>query len=251
MERVTGIPWQVEVVIDGFLYWLATDRIITSDDGFMYYNLIISFDMISEEFREVNLPNSLAHQSDYKLSISKLRESLVVLERGEEATSVWMMEDGVPKSFTKLFTFNVNATFMVEIEEQKAFEAYIQARIAMDGGFRSCNIIISFDNTSEEFSQVNLPRSLTQLDLSMSKLRESLVVLERIGVLSNPTFAVWMMEDGAFTRLFTVNVNTPNASVKGFRKSGAPIVELVEPEYDHTLLIVYEPYSKHIDNLRD
>ncbi|KAI3725466.1 hypothetical protein L1987_65254 [Smallanthus sonchifolius] len=122
-------------------------------------------------------------------------------------------------------------------------------RIAVDGGFRSCNLIISFDITSEEFRQINLPDSVAQHHLSMSKLRESLVVLERIGVPSNPAFVVWMMEDWAFTKLFTVNVNTPNASVKGFRKSGAPIVELLEPEYDHTLLIVYEPYLKCIDNL--
>ncbi|XP_021970978.1 F-box/kelch-repeat protein At3g23880 isoform X2 [Helianthus annuus] len=97
-ESVTCIPWQVEVfplstgawrspytsnlprnsiefdydntvVIYGMLYWLATDR-ITADGGFQSYNnLIISFDMTSEEFREVNLPDSLAHQSIDGLSI--------------------------------------------------------------------------------------------------------------------------------------------------------------------------------------
>ncbi|KAJ0561833.1 putative F-box domain-containing protein [Helianthus annuus] len=139
-ESVTCIPWQVEVfplstgawrspytsnlprnsiefdydntvVIDGMIYWLATDR-ITADGGFQSYNnLIISFDMTSEEFREVNLLDGLAHQSIDGLSIYKLRESLLVLERDVEANNlvfrVWMMEDVVPKSFTKLFTINI------------------------------------------------------------------------------------------------------------------------------------------------
>ncbi|KAJ0568702.1 putative F-box associated interaction domain-containing protein [Helianthus annuus] len=137
-ESVTCIPWQVEVftlrtgvwrspytsnlprnsiefdydntvAIDGMLYWLATNR-ITADGGFQSYNLLISFDMTSEVFREVNLPDSLAHRSISGLTIYKLRESLVVLERDVEANDlvfpVWTMEDDL-KSFTKLFTINI------------------------------------------------------------------------------------------------------------------------------------------------
>ncbi|MFS8020204.1 putative F-box domain-containing protein [Helianthus anomalus] len=107
--RLSGLGSQV--VVNGFLNWLATDTVVTIDGGFGSYNLIVSFDMTSEEFREVNLPQSLAHQPRYKLSIYKLMESLVVLEHGVEANNsifgVWMMEDGVPNSFSKLFTFNV------------------------------------------------------------------------------------------------------------------------------------------------
>ncbi|KAI3725463.1 hypothetical protein L1987_65251 [Smallanthus sonchifolius] len=97
-----------KLVINGFLYWLATHR----DDGFDHYSLIISFDMTCEEFRQVNLPDSLAHRSHVDLSLSMLRESLVVLECDLIADNlvfhVWMMEDGVPVSFTKLFPVNVN-----------------------------------------------------------------------------------------------------------------------------------------------
>ncbi|KAF5803836.1 putative F-box associated interaction domain-containing protein [Helianthus annuus] len=98
------------VVLDGMINWLAIDR-ITVDGGLQSYNLIISFDMTSEEFREVNLPDSLAHQSLCDLSICKLRESLVVLERDVEANNlvfhVWIMEDVVPKSFTKLYAIDL------------------------------------------------------------------------------------------------------------------------------------------------
>ncbi|MFS7979902.1 putative F-box domain-containing protein [Helianthus anomalus] len=93
------------VVIDGVLYWLAIDR-ITKDGGSRYIPLIVSFDMTSEEFKEVNLPDSLP----YPWSINELRGSLVVLERGVDASNpifrVWRMEEGVPNSFTKLFTFS-------------------------------------------------------------------------------------------------------------------------------------------------
>ncbi|KAI3776453.1 hypothetical protein L1987_46238 [Smallanthus sonchifolius] len=99
-----------KVGIYGFLCWLATDR-TTIGGQLRSYNLIISFDMMSEEFREVNLPNSLAHHmSHWNLSMYKLRESLVVLEGdvvdSKLDLSVWMMEDGAPKSFTKLLTLS-------------------------------------------------------------------------------------------------------------------------------------------------
>ncbi|KAJ0449536.1 putative F-box associated interaction domain-containing protein [Helianthus annuus] len=85
MESVNDIPWQVEiftlstgvwrspygnlprksivfdcrqngVCVDGFCYWLATDR--STVDVVKAYNMIVSFDMTHEEFREVNLPPS-------------------------------------------------------------------------------------------------------------------------------------------------------------------------------------------------
>ncbi|KAK1425177.1 hypothetical protein QVD17_20523 [Tagetes erecta] len=105
--------WEQEAV-DGFLYWRAIDMKTRTcmDDGYKSYNLIISFDLTTEEFREVNLPRSLEHVSIYDYSMSKLKESLVVLHRGVEANTsmidVWMMEDGVSKLFTKLYTINVN-----------------------------------------------------------------------------------------------------------------------------------------------
>ncbi|KAF5762783.1 putative F-box domain-containing protein [Helianthus annuus] len=140
MEGVSSIPWQVEiftvstgewrslssnlprksivfgyrqiedgVCVDGVYYWLATDR-STVDDATEAYTMIMSFDMTSEEFREVNLPDRFVyHVSMWDLDIYSLRESLVLVEFNfnNPVYDVWMMEDGVPKSFTKLFTFHV------------------------------------------------------------------------------------------------------------------------------------------------
>uniref|UniRef100_A0A251UCU8 Putative F-box associated interaction domain-containing protein n=1 Tax=Helianthus annuus TaxID=4232 RepID=A0A251UCU8_HELAN len=77
------------VSIDGVIYWLAT-----MDGGSC--NLIISYDITSEVFGEVNLPNRLAHSPPrHWLSLFKLKESLVVLdnvcEQDRIAYDVWRM----------------------------------------------------------------------------------------------------------------------------------------------------------------
>lgn len=66
----------------------------------------MSFDMTSEEFTELHLPDSIAIDNNF-LSISKLRESLVVIE-GQYTSSVniWMMHNGDPKSLAMIFTIN-------------------------------------------------------------------------------------------------------------------------------------------------
>ncbi|KAM0054325.1 putative F-box domain-containing protein [Helianthus debilis subsp. tardiflorus] len=124
-------PWQVEVFTlttrawrspysttnlpHGYLYWLARDGIAVEDGAFKVYSLIISFDLTSEEFGEVNLPDRLAH-GNYRTSMYQLRESLVVIEPGYEADKlvyhVWMMEDGVPKTFQKLFTISCHSPYV-------------------------------------------------------------------------------------------------------------------------------------------
>ncbi|GJZ53824.1 hypothetical protein Tco_0608709 [Tanacetum coccineum] len=78
--------------------------------GMIYYVILMLF-MIIEEFTEVYLPDSLAKDSDIGLSISKLKESLVVLEYNFKAErrvyGVWMMEDSAEKLFTKLLTIDI------------------------------------------------------------------------------------------------------------------------------------------------
>ncbi|KAJ0456175.1 putative F-box domain-containing protein [Helianthus annuus] len=103
------------VVVDGCLYWLARHSIAVEDGTFKAYGLIVSFDMTSEEFGEVYLPDRLAHDyhSYHSLSMYKLKESLVVIEPDLEASKlvyhVWTMDDGVPKTFQKLFTISCHS----------------------------------------------------------------------------------------------------------------------------------------------
>ncbi|KAF5803852.1 putative F-box domain-containing protein [Helianthus annuus] len=135
----------------------------------------------------------------------------------------------------------------------------VSDRITTDGGFRSLNLIISFDITSEEFREINLPDALAHhqpYKLSISKLKESLVVVQSYGEINDRVFFVWMMKDGvpkSFTKMFTIC--TPDAtiiSVPGFRKSGEPIIEILDDfchPHEYWSLFVYEPYSKHINNI--
>ncbi|KAJ0727010.1 putative F-box domain-containing protein [Helianthus annuus] len=67
-----------QVVVGGMVYFLVSDR-VDGRDG--CGNLIVSFDLTSEEFGEVKLPDSLAY-TRCNLSILKLRESLAVIEAG-------------------------------------------------------------------------------------------------------------------------------------------------------------------------
>uniref|UniRef100_UPI001CB96439 F-box protein At1g30790-like n=1 Tax=Erigeron canadensis TaxID=72917 RepID=UPI001CB96439 len=108
-DRVTFIPWQVEVfslrswawrsplcgtnnlprtsikfmdnhvVVDGIMYWLDYDKTAMQKT----YALIISFDLTSEEFGDVYFPDGLATVFS-GLFISKLNESLVVLKTYKE-----------------------------------------------------------------------------------------------------------------------------------------------------------------------
>lgn len=120
MESRTHVPWQVDictfgsgswrsscnniprksikfgssqVIIDGFIYWHAFDRI--NGNRFWYKNLIILFDIVTENFSELYFADTLAFLPPKTISVSKLRESVVVLEYCEEADKsvygVWMI----------------------------------------------------------------------------------------------------------------------------------------------------------------
>ncbi|CAH1435515.1 unnamed protein product [Lactuca virosa] len=64
------VTWS-EVVIDRFIFWFAFDKLVAADGGFSTKNMIMSFDMTTEEFIVVDLPENLANQSYMNLSISK------------------------------------------------------------------------------------------------------------------------------------------------------------------------------------
>nr|GEY84779.1 hypothetical protein [Tanacetum cinerariifolium] len=113
-----------------------------------------------------------------------------------------------------------------------------------------CHLIMSFDLTSEEFTQVYLPQSLAsgKTHVCISKLNESLVVLEKNDA-SNAN--VWIMQNGdqkSFTHIFTINMPiTSIRDVAGFRNNGGPIL-VEKKDLKETELIVYEPNSKQINS---
>ncbi|XP_042755759.1 uncharacterized protein LOC111903680 isoform X1 [Lactuca sativa] len=102
-----------QVVIGKCIYWCAVDC-ATVDSMLKARNLIMSFDLTNEKFEVVDLPDRVAILRLSQFSVSKLRESLVMLEynrRGYDASNVeqvcctvWLVERGVETSFTKLFS---------------------------------------------------------------------------------------------------------------------------------------------------
>ncbi|XP_022010360.1 putative F-box protein At1g47790 isoform X2 [Helianthus annuus] len=188
MESVTSIPWQVEVFtlstgewrslnsnlprksivfknrlsaggvcVDGVFYGLAIDR-STVDAQTLAYNMIISFDMTSEEFGEVNLPDRFVyHGSMWDLHLYNLRESLVLVEHSADVDnrvySVWMMEDGVPKSFTKSYTIHLpDATINRVVEFTRSGELVIE--VTKHDGESSWRVV--YEPISKEISNLDI-----------------------------------------------------------------------------------------------
>ncbi|GKD42146.1 probable galacturonosyltransferase 7 isoform X2 [Tanacetum coccineum] len=100
-----------QVVIDRFIYWGACEKTFSDNGESTTKNMVVSFDLITKEFNVVDLPDSLKKGLYECVSVSKLRESLVV--SGYESVAiegiywgVWVMEHN--SSFTKLFTIGTS-----------------------------------------------------------------------------------------------------------------------------------------------
>lgn len=89
-----------QVVIDGVIYWVVYNGTLR--------NMIISFDLESEEFGEVELPNGLARPR-IELTVFKRKDSLAMVTYDFPALDldVWMMRkiDGAKYLCTKVYTY--------------------------------------------------------------------------------------------------------------------------------------------------
>ncbi|GKD71218.1 F-box domain containing protein [Tanacetum coccineum] len=137
----TGAPFRScdfslgQVFVDGVIYLCA----FYFDRG-SKFNIVISFDLKSEKFGEVCLPERLVHLPMY-LDVAKVNDSLGLLEyydEGEESVcGVWTRKDGTNKPFTKIYTIKV-----------KGKELY--GRVL---GFRNNGeVVIELDDNYEESS---------------------------------------------------------------------------------------------------
>ena len=108
----TGAPFRschltwLQVFVDGVIYFLAYDN--ASLDSGPVINLVISFDLKSEKFGEVCLPERLLHT--VYLDLAKVNESLGLLEyfvEGDMSVCVVWTIDGAKKPFSKMYTVKV------------------------------------------------------------------------------------------------------------------------------------------------
>nr|GEU65775.1 probable LRR receptor-like serine/threonine-protein kinase At1g06840 isoform X2 [Tanacetum cinerariifolium] len=125
----------------------------------------------------------------------------------------------------------------------------------IDNGESTTNhMLVSFDLITKEFKVVDLSLCLlNELNggyVSVSKLRESLVLYGCVYVDGGECCNVWVMEhDSSFRKLF--KIRAPLHKILGFRKNGEPIFELEEADEQFTKLNVYEPHSQQIKQIKN
>ncbi|GJY12604.1 probable galacturonosyltransferase 7 isoform X2 [Tanacetum coccineum] len=66
------------VLIDRFIYWGAYEKTFIDNGESTTNGMVVSFDLITKEFKVVDLPDSLTKELCSHCSVSKLNESLVV-----------------------------------------------------------------------------------------------------------------------------------------------------------------------------
>ncbi|GJS95621.1 F-box domain containing protein [Tanacetum coccineum] len=120
------------VFIDGIIYWRSLG------------SFILSFDLKSDKFGEVSIPESFVHT--YGMWLAKVNESLGLLEFYEEGgmpvCGVWMRKDGVNKPFTKIYT--------VKVEGKSVLNTSVL-------GFRNNGeVVLQLDNDDFEESQIEV-----------------------------------------------------------------------------------------------
>jgi F-box interacting protein len=104
----TIITWSLSVFLNGAVHWPA----YTPADQGAFRNLIVSFDMEDETFREVAMPKSLQGVEDLSVTVAVLDGLLALVPCNRygsvEFHSVWVMKEyGVAESWTKLYDIDV------------------------------------------------------------------------------------------------------------------------------------------------
>ncbi|XP_023768977.1 putative F-box protein At1g32420 [Lactuca sativa] len=169
-----------QVVVDRFIYWCAFDP-LTMDKGLPNHNVIMSFDITNESFEVVELPDCLRLHPPIQLCISNLRESLVMLEYDsfvKGACGVWMMENGVKKSFRKLFT--VEAPYwsrtLLTLGFRKSGQPIMEVENRHDHTFGQSEIV-AYEPNSECINDLGIYGATGTF--CMNSYMETLVLLDR------------------------------------------------------------------------
>ncbi|GJS53532.1 putative F-box domain-containing protein [Tanacetum coccineum] len=215
---------------------------VPNDIGFQYSTAVgfgVTPDTSDPKLVKVSFDRSLGYWGDCD----------TVVEVFTLSTKAWKrLTTNLPLNST---AFGVNQVVLDRFIYWRAYDLRFE-----DPHYHGLEQIMSFDMITEEFNELDLPDSLARNHrLFMSKARESLVVAQMKWVINNQVVSVWMMEHGdpkSLTNFFTINSTNELYEVRGFRKSGEPLIEMIEDdaEPEHVgLLSVYEPCSGHINSI--
>ncbi|KAL7600380.1 hypothetical protein Lser_V15G22865 [Lactuca serriola] len=161
-----------QVIVDRFIYWCAEQR-LTIDNGLRrFHNVVMSFDMTNDSFKVVDLPKSLACHPLKDLSISKLKESLAILEYNINTGvyDVWMMD--VERSFAKMF--NITAPHGSIMGFLKSGEPIMDVKVDDASELVVCK---TYTRCSDHFTDLEFSRTSDMM--SVNSYVETLLFLGR------------------------------------------------------------------------
>nr|GEX92640.1 hypothetical protein [Tanacetum cinerariifolium] len=109
-------------------------------------------------------------------------------------------------------------------------------------------LIISFDITSERFSEIRLPSDLAKNDdkkLTLSKRRDSLILKKWDEI--NQNHGVWVMVNNkdriTFEKLFTINC-PERSEILIFRMNDEPVIQMYNDRYEFDAVFGYDTESQ-------
>nr|GEX62966.1 hypothetical protein [Tanacetum cinerariifolium] len=171
---------------------------------------------------------------------------------------VFTLSSGSWKSLSKNLpcgTMTINP-YQVVIDSFIYWVAYDDLTTDGEGQAQLNSFIISFDMTTKESKVVDLFDTLKSSILSISKLGESLALVQHERINKKHICVVRMMEDlvtKSFTKHFTFSTHHAMTRTLGFRKNGELISEYrAEEDIIHERqagLVGYEPWSELINDL--
>lgn len=137
-----------QAFVNGAVHWIAYDKCV--EGGFR--NLVVSFDMGDEVFREIMLPNALASELVTNLCIHAVGGSLAALKYNNQLETtpccVWVMKEyGVPESWTKLFTIDLPGMLKKTVAFRDNGEVILSLRN---------NALVSYDTNSGQSKDLDI-----------------------------------------------------------------------------------------------
>jgi F-box interacting protein len=165
----------ISVFLNGALHWAAH---ILRDQG-VFRNLIVSFDMEDEAFREVAMPKSLQGVKSLNVTLAVVDGLLALVPLNifgdeDDFHSVWVMKEyGVAESWTKLFDIE-------SLQTVTGFTKNGEVLLVKDGK------LYSYEPNSQQYLDLHICIDIESKPIFLETYVESLVLLNIAdGVLEN------------------------------------------------------------------
>ncbi|KAM0049265.1 putative F-box domain-containing protein [Helianthus debilis subsp. tardiflorus] len=164
-----------QVSVDRFIYWFGVENLASGTES----RLIISFDLSSEEFGEIYLPDELALHDPMQLFLCKRSDSLSVLKKNikREQYEVWIPENGVSKSFMKLFTVNMPNEFVHTTSLPLEFRRNGELMMAISDDTDDSEDLVVYEPLSEHINDLGIKGRCDSL--VVSSYTESIILLDQ------------------------------------------------------------------------